>query len=131
VHEQIQVVANGAEAVAKQAGQSALLNWALGGLGIGGPVGMALLLGRFLIQRSSHVAGIAGVAKGNERVIAIDTPPPPQRVVPETHYVPYEQDQFAKAHQWAGEQLVRKYPGSVDWLMSLDSLIKQQLAGET
>lgn len=59
--------------------------------------------------------------------IAVDTPPPPQQVVPETHYVPYEQDQYARAHQWASEQLARKFPGSIEMLTTLDSLIKQQL----
>ncbi len=59
--------------------------------------------------------------------IAVDSPPLPQRSVPETHYVPYETDSFAKAYQWASEQVARKYPGTLDVLTSLDSLIKQQI----
>jgi len=62
-------------------------------------------------------------------VVAVDTPPPPQRVVPETHYVSYEKDDYALAHQWASEQLARKFPGSVELLTSLDSLIRQKLNG--
>lgn len=59
--------------------------------------------------------------------IAVDSPPPPQQVMPETHYVPYENDEFAKAYQWASEQVARKFPGSVEVLTALESLIKQQM----
>ena len=59
-----------------------------------------------------------------------DTPPPPQRVVPETHYVPVQRDDFARAHQWASEHVARKYPGATEMLTTLDSLIKQQLAAK-
>lgn len=59
--------------------------------------------------------------------VAIDTPPAPQQMVIENHYVPYEQDSFAKAHAWASEQLVRKSPAAVEMLSTLDSLIRQQL----
>jgi hypothetical protein len=54
-------------------------------------------------------------------------PPPPQRVVPETHYVTVEGNEFAKAHQWAAQQVARKYPGTTEVLSTLDALIKQQL----
>lgn len=62
-----------------------------------------------------------------QRPVAVDTPPPPQRTATQTHYVPYETDEFALAHQWASEQVARKYPGSVEVLSALDSLIKQQM----
>lgn len=58
--------------------------------------------------------------------VAIDTPPHNTTVV-EQHYVPYQRDDFAKAHAWACEQLVRKSPELVESLTSLDSLIRQQL----
>jgi len=61
--------------------------------------------------------------------IAVDSPPPPQRTIPESHYVPVERDDFARAHQWAREQVARKYPGATEILSTLESLIKQQLAG--
>jgi hypothetical protein len=61
--------------------------------------------------------------------IVVDSPPPPQRTVPETHYVSYETDSFAKAHQWACEQVARKYPGASELLHAQESLIKQCLAG--
>jgi hypothetical protein len=44
--------------------------------------------------------------------------------------VPYEKDSFAKAHQWASEQVVRKYPGATEVLQAQDSLIKQHFAGQ-
>ena len=62
--------------------------------------------------------------------IAVDSPPLPQRTVPETHYVPVEQDTFAKAHQWASEHVARKYPGAAEVLQAQDSLIKQFLAAK-
>jgi hypothetical protein len=37
-------------------------------------------------------------------------------------------DDFARAHQWASEQVARKYPGATEVLATLESLIKQQLA---
>jgi len=49
--------------------------------------------------------------------------------VPESHYVSVERDDFARAHQWAREQVARKYPGATEVLTTLESLIKQQLAG--
>jgi hypothetical protein len=61
--------------------------------------------------------------------VPVDTPPPPQQVVTESHYVPYEVDNTSKAHTWADEQLVRKYPGSVELVNSRNSMVKQFLAG--
>lgn len=66
-----------------------------------------------------------------QRPVAVDSPPLPQKVATETHYVPYETDGFARAHQWASEQVARKFPGSVEVLTTLDSLIKQQLNAES
>jgi len=67
--------------------------------------------------------------------IAVDSPPIVEHAPPETHYVPFETSKFARAHQWASEQVARKYPKATDTLTLLDSLIRQQLnaqlAGET
>jgi hypothetical protein len=38
-----------------------------------------------------------------------------------------EKDTFARAHAWAQEQLVRRYPGSVPSVETLNSLIQQYL----
>ena len=117
----VERAAGAAATVAKWTGR----DLAIGGLSLGGPIAAALLLGKVVAwRRASRSVKRAGFP------VAIDAPPLPQRVVPETHYVPYERDEFARAHQWAGEQLARKYPGSVEWLSGLDSLIKQHLAGD-
>jgi Trypsin-like peptidase domain len=99
-----------------------------GALGLSGPIAIAVIIagglaGRRLKQRVSPTATPAS------RPIAVDTPPPPQQSVPESHYVPVERDEFARAHQWAREQVARKYPGATEILSTLESLIKQQLAG--
>lgn len=89
-------------------------------LGLSSPVSIAIIAASFLIRRRLRLSGAS-------KPIAIDSPPLPQQVVPETHYVPYERDAYAKAHQWAAEQVARKFPGAVEILTALDSLIKQQL----
>ncbi|MEQ8849088.1 serine protease [Botrimarina sp.] len=98
-----------------------------------GPTAIAALLAirlwRETRARSTTRSATVTRAAGEPRPVAVDSPPPPQRVVPQTHYVSYENDQFALAHQWASEQLARKFPGSVELLTSLDSLIRQKLNG--
>ncbi len=99
-----------------------------GALGLSGPLAIAVIIagglaGRRLKQR------VSSTTKPAARPIAIDTPPPPQQTVPESHYVPVDRDEFARAHQWAREQVARKYPGATEILSTLESLIKQQLAG--
>ncbi len=59
--------------------------------------------------------------------IAIDSEPLPGRVDRETHYVPYETDNFARAHQWASEQVARKFPNGPEIMSCHASLINQQL----
>ena len=106
----------------------------LTGIGIGGPAALGLFVGRALWKwprrrrsRSDTAEALQPDATKPARPIAVDCPPPPQQVVPETHYVSYERDEFAKAHQWASEQIARKFPGAVEMLSNLDSLIRQQL----
>jgi hypothetical protein len=113
----------------------------VGALGLGGPVALAVIIagglaGRRLKRRISQPShsqprGTSAAGRLNPRPfpIAIDTPPPPQQTVPESHYVPVQRDDFARAHQWAREQVARKYPGATEVLSTLESLIKQQLAG--
>lgn len=99
----------------------------------GGPAAVAVgamawwLRHRTVTQRDSRIRAVRD--RPDSTPVAVDSPPPPQRVVPETHYVSYEKDDFARAHQWASEQLSRKFPGSVELLTSLDSLIRQKLNG--
>jgi hypothetical protein len=116
--------------------------YAAAALGLSGPVAAAVviaggLFGRRIktrVQRLESVIGISHAGPNRElaapRPIAIDSPPPPQRTVPETHYVPVEKDSFAKAHQWASEHVARKYPGATEVLQTQDSLIKQFLSAQ-
>ncbi len=113
---------------------------AVGALGLSGPLGAAVIVAGGLVGRRRKRASLRVAAKrlaatrsdsGAERTpIAVDSPPPPQRSVPETHYVPVEKDSFAKAHQWASEHVARKYPGATEVLQAQDSLIKQFLAAK-
>lgn len=111
-----------------------------GALGLSGPVALAVIAaGALAGRRLRRVARNEDRASSNDSrtsilaphssPIAVDTPPPPQQTVPESHYVPVERDSFARAHQWAREQVARKYPGATEILSTLESLIKQQLAG--
>jgi hypothetical protein len=63
-------------------------------------------------------------------VITIDTPPPPQAIIPETRFAPYERDTFAEAFAWAEAELVRKYPGSVSTLEAMKGLMDQFLSAK-
>lgn len=63
-------------------------------------------------------------------VITVESPPPPQAIVPETRFAPYERDTFAEAFAWAEAELVRKYPGSVSTLEAMKGLINQFLSAK-
>jgi hypothetical protein len=116
--------------------------FAVAALGLSGPIAAAVLLagglfGRRIKSRLQRLESHIGFSQKDSqrtiiepRPIAVDSPPPPQRTVPETHYVPVEQDSFAKAHQWASEHVARKYPGATEVLQTQDSLIKQYLASK-
>jgi Trypsin-like peptidase domain len=122
-------------------GGVSLGKFAVGALGLSGPLAAAViiaggLLGRRLKTRIKRLeAAVIPTLNPqpstlNHVPIAVDSPPPPQRTVPETHYVPIEKDSFAKAHQWASEHVARKYPGATEVLQAQDSLIKQFLAAK-
>ncbi len=130
-----------------------LVQLATGGLSLASPIGIGLVAGAWLLRRrftkSSSRApspGSAGASPSREasdregdapaelstfanKPIAIDSPPITNTTPPETHYVPYETNSFPTAYQWASEQVARKFPGAVDTLATLDSLIKQQISG--
>ena len=102
----------------------------IGAFGLSGPPALAVIIaGGLAGRRIKRRALEAQESLHHSRPIAVDTPPPPQRTVPESHYVSVERDDFARAHQWAREQVARKYPGATEVLTTLESLIKQQLAG--
>jgi hypothetical protein len=107
-----------------------------GALGLSSPIALAMIVagglaGRRLKHRiATAVNSQPSTPNSQPLPIAVDSPPPPQQSVPESHYVPVERDSFARAHQWAREQVARKYPGATEVLTTLESLIKQQLAGK-
>jgi Trypsin-like peptidase domain len=118
---------------------ASLAKYAVGALGLSGPLAAAVIIagglfGRRLKSRVTRLETVLAPTLNTKpstlNPIAIDTPPPPQRTVPETHYVPIEKDSFAKAHQWASEHVARKYPGATEVLQAQDSLIKQFLAAK-
>jgi Trypsin-like peptidase domain len=102
----------------------------VGALGLSGPLALSVIVASGLAgRRLKRRISTAQQSANPSRPIAVDTPPPAQQTVPESHYVPVERDDFARAHQWAREQVARKYPGATEILSTLESLIKQQLAG--
>jgi hypothetical protein len=114
---------------------------AVGAFGLSGPLAVAVIVAGGLVGRriksKLHAPESAAVNSAVnprpstlDRTVAVDSPPPPQQAVPETHYVPVEQDSFAKAHQWASEHVARKYPGATEVLQTQESLIKQFLASK-
>jgi hypothetical protein len=110
----------------------------VGAVGLSGPLAAAVIIAsglagrrvktRFGGDRKVETTSSEADQLERPRPIAVDSPPPPQRTIPETHYVSVEKDSFAKAHQWACEQVARKYPGATELLQAQDSLIKQHLA---
>jgi hypothetical protein len=113
----------------------------VGALGLSGPLAAAVIVagglaGRRLKRAPHRIADRLAATRSDSEAeragapIAVDSPPPPQRIVPETHYVSVEKDSFAKAHQWASEHVARKYPGATEILQAQDSLIKQYLAAK-
>jgi hypothetical protein len=92
--------------------------------------GLAWILQRRKARASARATGTSQtdiVERSRVIPIAVDAAPTPQLVTTETHFVPFERDSFQQAHAWAKEQLVRKYPGSVSTVETLDSLISQHL----
>lgn len=111
----------------------------VGALGLSGPLAVAVIVASGIAGRrrkraplrvAANVGRDAEAATAERDPVVVDSPIPPQRTVPETHYVPIERDSFAKAHQWASEHVARKYPGGAEILQALDSLIKQFLAAK-
>lgn len=62
--------------------------------------------------------------------ITNESPPPPQVVVRETKYAPYERDSFSEAYSYAKKEMCGRYPGSVGTFETADSLINQYLSSK-
>jgi hypothetical protein len=127
------------KATADRAGVFEGLSWGklvAGALGLSGPLAAAVVFAGGLAGRRLRKRGARSGEQGADALslgsspVAVDSPPPPQRTVPETHFVSVERDSFAKAHQWASEHVARKYPGATEVLQAQDSLIKQFLASK-
>jgi hypothetical protein len=112
-------------------------------LGVGGLTGGAggLVLGGLALWRTLRRRREAKAARDSPviatpstprapPVVTVDSPPPPQAIVPETRFAPYERDTFAEAFAWAETELVRKYPGAVSTLETLKGLINQFLSAK-
>ncbi|MCP4571441.1 MAG: trypsin-like serine protease [bacterium] len=118
-------------------------------LGVGGPAGLGIGAGAWLISRSigrrqrvdSWLPSAPDTlkpprckpprrepAKGEAPVIATDTPAPPQSIRTVTEFAPFETDRTAAAYAWARLQMARKYPGAVDALEAEQKLAEQYLA---
>lgn len=100
--------------------------WLLGALGISTP----MAFGAVLLAKLARKLSRARRPSHKPPIIAIDTPPPPQQVVPDTRFYPVEKDTFAQAYDWAKVQTVRKYPGAEGAFVALDSLIQQHLSAQ-
>ncbi len=59
------------------------------------------------------------------RVVATDSPPPPQSVRTRTQFTPVNVDDTDEALAWAVDQLGRKFPGSVSYTQTLQGLMDQ------
>lgn len=107
-------------------------------LGVGGATGGAggLILGGLALWRTLRRRRDPKPARdpppnvNPPPVVTIENPPPPQAIVPETRFAPYERDTFAEAFAWAESELVRKYPGAVSTLEALKGLINQFLSAK-
>ena len=116
------------------------------GLGVGGMTGGAggLVLGGLALWRTLRRRRIAASARDSPAatapvavpptpkppVVTVESAPPPQAIVTETRFAPYERDTFAEAFAWAEAELVRKYPGSVSTLEAMKGLINQFLSAK-
>ncbi len=99
--------------------------------GTGGLILGGIALWRTLRRRKGSITARDPPAPSKSPpVVTIENPPPPQAIVPETRFAPYERDTFAEAFAWAEAELVRKYPGSVSTLETMKGLIDQFLSAK-
>lgn len=107
-----------------------------GTLAVWGAAQAGRLAWRAIMTRSAHRAPppaaeaprVPSPPGGAPVVVTVDTPAPPQQVVTEMRNVIVEKDSHSDAFVWAAAEVLRKYPGSVDTIELLKSLIHQYLA---
>lgn len=59
--------------------------------------------------------------------VPVETRPPDARIIHSTTFTPVPVDRTQEAYAWARDQMGRKYPGSIDNLELLDSMVQQYL----
>lgn len=101
-------------------------------LGVTGATGGAggLVLGGIALWRTIRKRCQRQSGRAPPPTITIDSPPPPQAIVPETRFAPYERDTYAEAFAWAEAEMARKYPGSVGTMETIKGLIDQYLSSK-
>lgn len=115
--------------------------------GVSTPIGLGIWFARVLIRRRRRRIAEKDEYRYNPRpkrevdcdveegrkecqkpvIITTENPPFPQQVRKETHFTPYETNSHAEAFHWAISQLGQRYPGSIEHISILQSLIDQYL----
>lgn len=125
----------------------AILTAVSAGSGVGLPVAGAILLGtvvsHWLANRAAKKKAVGGTGGtfGDVRppgsgtgqpvsTVVVENPPPPQLTTHAHTYVPYETQLYREAVKFATEEFTRKYPGSVDTVKVIESLISQYLSSK-
>ena len=108
-----------------------LLPWVLG-IGATGGTGALIWFAARSIYRAVTIGEkvVHVVQHKDQEPVVMENPPPPQKVVTETRFVPYEKDECSEELAWAQEQLVRKYPGAATTMQVLNDLIRQYRASK-
>lgn len=114
--------------------------WAAIGAGVAGPLGWAIpVAGRVVHRRLKSKRGGDPVSTQSpmlctacvaERVVAVDTPPPPQTTQHDLRFVHVEKDSHSAAFAWAATEFTRKYPGAAGTIETMQSLIRQYLSSK-
>lgn len=60
-------------------------------------------------------------------VVTIQQPAPPQQIIREPQFTPYEVNSHAEAYAYAADQVGRQYPGSIGTIETINGLMRQFL----
>lgn len=103
---------------------------AAGATGVGLPAWglFALNAARRLRNRRREEEGHTEAAQHTN---VVDAPNAPIRTRTNTQFVNVESDKYQRAHEWARQEIVRRYPGSQEMLEAELSLTRQAMSGQT